>query len=140
MYSNLELFQVENGDGESKTIRQHNGGMEGLSTAQSLSNQAAQDASSSTSPSITVAHPDFRSFNTHRITDRSHVPAPSSVFGQDLSSAQLASTQDRQVSHNPLRTARPSQRQSIEVNSEYSIGAPRNNDGRPTSSNSLILG
>jgi hypothetical protein len=138
MYSNFELVQVENGDGESKTDRQHKGGMNDLSMAQSSSNQAAQVTSSSTSPSISVAHPDIGSFNTHQITDRSHVPAPSSL-GQYLSSAQLASSQDRQVSHSPLRTARPSQRQSIEANSESSVGAPRNNDGKQNSSNPLIL-
>jgi hypothetical protein len=60
---------------------------------------------------------------------REAVAAPSS-HTQELLSAQWDLSRDWQSSHSPLRTARPTQRQSIEGNAEYSLGAPRNNRGK----------
>lgn len=112
--------EAGNEDGESRRAHQHDKGAKDPSTAHSLANQALHVESSSRIASTIVVD---------QAPHGNHTSAPSSSFRHDLLSAQWDFSQYRQQSHSPLRTVRPSQRQSIEGNAEYSIGAPRNNGG-----------
>lgn len=100
------------------------------SAAQSLLNQVPHVASTfPNAPTITV-QPRIGVSEAQQTTAKRNVCAAPSSHTRELLSAQWDLSRDWQSSHNPLRTARPTQRQSIEGNAEYSLGAPRNNGGK----------
>jgi hypothetical protein len=118
--------------GQKSGIMDQHKGIGVPSAAQSLSNQVPHVASSfPNAPTITV-QPCMGVSEAQQTTAKRNVSAAPSSHTQELLSAQWDLSRDWQSSHNPLRIARPTQRQSIEGNAEYSLGAPRNNGGKPS--------
>jgi hypothetical protein len=130
--------EVDGGDGDTETSRrlhevlhQHQqAATKKPSTAQVFQKQAAHAVFSSPEASITAAAVPLRGSKIRHNTETRQISAPSAFVTQKVNSLQGGSSQDRQPSRSPLRTARPTQRQSIEGNAEYSVGAPTNNGGK----------
>lgn len=100
------------------------------SPAQSRSNQVPHVASTfPNAPTITV-QPRMGVSEAQQTTIKRNVSAAPSSHTQELFAAQWDLSRDWQSSQSPLRTARPTQRQSMEGNAEYSLGASRNNGGK----------
>jgi hypothetical protein len=129
LQNNIEVMPSARVGPQSGLTDQHKG-IGGPSAAQSLSNQVPHVASSfPNAPTITV-QPRIGVSESQQTIAEKIVPAAPSSHTQELLSAQWDLSRDWQPSHSPLRTARPTQRQSIEGNAEYSLGAPRNNRGK----------
>jgi hypothetical protein len=99
------------------------------SAAQNLPKQAAHVTYSSSHGPMTATLASLIAAQINQATDKRHLSVPSSFGTREVMSSHSGRFQDRQPSRSPLRTARPTQRQSIEGNAEYSVGAPRNNGG-----------
>lgn len=100
------------------------------SAAQSLSNQVPHVASTFPNALTITVQPRTGVSEAQQTTIKRNVSAAPSSNAPELFAAQWDLSRDWQSSHSPLRTARPTQRQSIEGNAEYSLGAPRNNGGK----------
>ncbi len=100
------------------------------SAAQSLSAQVRDVASTFSNASTITVQPRMGVSEAKQTTANRNVSAARSSHTQEQLPAQRDPSRDWQSSHSPLRTARPTQRQSIEGNAEYSLGAPRNNGGK----------
>ena len=129
LQNNIEVMPSARVGQQSGLTDQHKG-TGGPSATQSLSNQVPHIASSFLNASTITVQPRIGVSESQQTIAERNVSAAPSSHTQELLSAQWDLSRDWQSSHSPLRTARPTQRQSIEGNAEYSLGAPRNNRGK----------
>jgi hypothetical protein len=116
--------------GQQSGLRDQHKGTGVPSAAQSLSNQVPHVASTFPNALTITVQPRMGVSEAQQTTVKRNVSAAPSSHTQELFAAQRDLSRDWQSSHSPLRTARPTQRQSMEGNAEYSLGAPRNNGGK----------